>query len=68
MLMKKPRHRIFDYPTRFYKPDEDESVKRKRKLGFSRQRKLKSKKRSPIIWLVMIIALVFIIIKLSYLN
>jgi len=25
MLMKKPRHRIFDYPPRFYKPEEDDN-------------------------------------------
>jgi len=28
--MKKPNHRVFDYIPRFYKPDEDQSEKRKK--------------------------------------
>jgi len=35
MLMKKPQHRIFDYPPRFYKPEQDKGERRKRKLGFA---------------------------------
>lgn len=65
MLMKKPRHRIFDYPSRFYKPEEDERERRKRRLGFSSVRQFKHRKRSPIIWILFIIAVIFIIIKLS---
>jgi hypothetical protein len=45
MLMKKPRHRIFDYTPRHYKPEEDKTERRKRRLGFSRQRKYKSRQR-----------------------
>ena len=29
MLMKRPRHRVFDYPPRFYKPEEDEKERKK---------------------------------------
>ncbi len=65
MLMKKPRHRVFDYPSRFYKPEEDEQEKRKRRLGFSSYRKFKHKKKNPIIWIVFILAVLFIIYKLS---
>ena len=65
MLMKKPRHRVFDYPTRFYKPEEDPVEKRKKKLGFRSYRKFSHKKKSPIIWIIFILAIIFIIIKLS---
>ncbi len=65
MLMKKPRHRVFDYPPRFYKPNEDPQEKLKKRLGFQSYRKFKQRKKSPIIWIVFIIAVIFIIIKLS---
>lgn len=65
MLMNKPRHRIFEYPPRFYKPEEDPQEKRRKRLGFQSYRKFKNKKKSPIIWVVFIIAVIFIIIKLS---
>lgn len=65
MLMKKPRHRIFEYPPRFYKPEDDPQEKLKKRLGFQSSRKFKHRKKSPIIWIVFIIAVIFIIIKLS---
>lgn len=65
MLMKKPRHRIFEYTSRFYKPEEDEKEIRKRKLGFRSYRKFTHKKKSPIIWIVFILVIIFIIIKLT---
>ncbi|HCY77545.1 MAG TPA: hypothetical protein DHV28_16645 [Ignavibacteriales bacterium] len=65
MLMKKPRHRVFDYPTRHYKPLEDPQEKLKKRLGFQSYRKFTHKKKSPIIWIVFILAVIFIIIKLS---
>lgn len=65
MLMKKPRHRIFDYTPRFYKPEEDEKERLKRRLGFSRQRKFKPKKRSTIIWIVLSFIVLYLIIKFS---
>jgi hypothetical protein len=65
MLMKRPRHRIFDYPFRHYKPEEDEQERRKRKLGFTSYRKYTRKKKNPVLWLVFILAVLFIIYKLS---
>jgi hypothetical protein len=65
MLMKRPQHRIFDYPTRFYNPDEDPQEKLRKRLGFQSYRKFRHKKKSPIIWIVFIVAVIFIIIKLS---
>lgn len=65
MFIKKPRHRIFDYPPRFYKPETDEKEKKKRKLGFSRQRKFIGKKRSPVLWLLFVIAVIYIVLKLK---
>lgn len=65
MFMKKPRHRVFDYPTRFYKPDEDPKVKQKKKLGFTRNLKHRQRKRSPIIWILFLILVVFLYLKFA---
>lgn len=65
MFFKKPPHRIFDYTPRFYKPEDDKDEKRKRRLGFKRQLKMSRKKRSPMIWLVLIVLAVYIYLKLS---
>jgi ATP/ADP translocase len=65
MFMKKPRHRIFDYTPRFYKPEQDEKERRKRKLGFQRQRKILRHKRSPILWLLLIILVIYIYLKFT---
>ncbi len=65
MFMKRPRHRVFDYPPRFYSPETDEQERRKRKLGFRRERKHISKKRNPVIWGLFILAVIYIILKLQ---
>jgi hypothetical protein len=65
MFMKRPRHRVFDYPPRYYKPESDEQEKRKRRLGFSRQRHFKPKRRNPIIWLVFLFVAIYIYLKLQ---
>lgn len=65
MLMKKPRHRVFDYPPRFYKPEDDPEEKRKKRLGFQSYRKHIHRKKSPIIWIIFILIVIFIIIKLG---
>jgi len=65
MFMKKPRHRIFDYTPRHYKPEEDRAKRMKRRLGFSRQRKYKSRQRSPIILLIVVAIVIYLILKLS---
>jgi len=63
MFMKRPRHRIFDYTPRFYDPQTDKDERLKRKLGFSRQRKYRGRKRSPIIWLVFILIVIYLLFK-----
>ena len=65
MFFKKPRHRVFDYPPRFYKSEEDKNEKLKRKLGFRRQLNSGKKKRSPFIWVVIVALVIFIYLKLS---
>ncbi len=65
MFVKKPKHRIFDYTPRFYKPEDDEKEKRKKKLGFSRQLKTNRKKRSPAMWLLLTVVAIFVYLKLS---
>jgi len=65
MFFKKPNHRIFDYTPRFYKAEDDKNEKLKRKLGFQRQLKSVRKKRSPLIWVVLVVAAIFIYFKLT---
>jgi hypothetical protein len=65
MLMKKPSHRVFDYTPRHYKPEEDQTERRKRRMGFSRQRKYRTRQRSPIIFLVLVALIIYLILKLS---
>jgi hypothetical protein len=65
MFMKKPRHRIFDYSPRYYKPEDDKTERTKRRLGFSRQRKYRSRQKSPIIILVLVAIIIYFVLKLS---
>jgi len=65
MFMKKPRHRIFDYIPRHYKPEDDKTERTKRRLGFSRQRKYRSRQKSPIIILVLAAIIIYLVLKLS---
>jgi uncharacterized membrane protein (DUF106 family) len=66
MLMKKPRHRIFDYTPRFYDPQKDDKEKVKKRLQFSKEyAKLRKKKRNPIIWIIFLIAIIYAYLKLS---
>lgn len=63
MIMKRPRHRVFDYEPRFYKPEEDPDEKRKRKLGFRRSRKQLKKGRSPLYWLIILIIILHLYLR-----
>lgn len=65
MLIKKPKHRIFDYTPRFYKPELDEQERKKRKLGFSSQRNKLRRKRSPIVWLIVILVIIYLYLKFA---
>lgn len=65
MFFKKTPHRVFDYTPRFYKPEDDKDEKLKRKLGFRRQMKMNRKKKSPMIWLLLVIIAVYVYLKLT---
>lgn len=65
MFMKKPNHRVFDYTPRFYISEEDEKERKKRKLGFSRELHHQRKKSNPVVWILLILAVIFAIIELS---
>ncbi len=65
MFMKKPNHRVFDYTPRYYSPETDEQERKKRKLGFTRELKFKRKRRNPIIWILLIFAVIWVILKLN---
>ncbi len=68
MLMKKPQYRKFDYTPRFYNPEKDEKEKLKRKLGFTRNVKVKRKTRSPIVWLFLVILVIIVLLKLAHIG
>lgn len=63
MFMKKPRHRTFDYTPRFYDLAKDDKEKIKRRLGFTRKAKYQRKKRSPLIWIVLLILIIYLYLK-----
>lgn len=65
MLMKKPKYRVFDYTPRFYKPEEDEQERKKRKLGFSSARKKIQRKKIPIIWIVILFIVIYLYLKIA---
>lgn len=65
MLFRKPRHRVFDYTPRFYKPEKDEQERKKRKLGFRRNSIKKRQKRSPIIWGIMVVLVIIVYLKFA---
>ena len=65
MFMKKPRHRVFDYTPRFYDPDTDPAERKKRRLGFRSHRKHISRRKSPVIWIILIFIIIFILLKLQ---
>ena len=62
--MKKPRHRVYDYTPRFYKPGLDEDERKKRKLGFTSQRKKIQRKGIPILWIVLILMVIYAYLKI----
>ncbi len=65
MFIKKPKHKVFDYSPRFYNPEKDPVEKRKKKLGFKKELKSLRKKRSPVIWILFIMAAFYIYLKFS---
>ncbi len=63
MLIKKPKNRAFDYQPRYYKPEQDKEEIRKRKLGFRSNLNKSSKKRSPIIFVILLLVIIYLLIK-----
>ncbi len=62
-MFKKIKNRAFDYEPRFYKPEEDVDEKRKRKLGFRTAQRKVTRKKSPIMWVIMLVMILYIIAK-----
>ena len=65
MFFKRTPHRTFDYPPRFYDPEKDETERRKRNLRFRSNKLYRRKTKSPVIWLVIVLAIIYLIVKFS---
>lgn len=65
MFFKRLQPKQFDYIPRFYDPDKDPEEKLRRKLGFSRKRRLKKNVRSPLYWLVLLILVIYLYLRFS---
>ena len=69
MFMKRPKHKVFEYTPRFYNPEEDEELKelerRKRRLGFRRNIKIKRRRGSTVIYLALIILIIYLFLKFN---
>ena len=63
MFKKQPKPRAFDYQPRFYKPEEDPEVKRKERLGFRSNLRPRSQKRSPLVFIVLLVVVIYIMLK-----
>ncbi len=59
LYVKRPKHKSFDYQPRFYKPEEDEREKRKKKLKFRYVRSTSHKRKVPYFWIVLLIIVAF---------
>lgn len=60
MFMRSPRNRVFDYPPRFYKPEEDPEERKKRKLNFRQGRKHSRKRKSTVYWVVLFFLILYL--------
>ncbi|MDA3861228.1 MAG: hypothetical protein PF445_08365 [Melioribacteraceae bacterium] len=65
MFFRKVENKQFDHIPRFYNPDDDIVDKRKRKLKFRVDSKLKKKSRFPIMLVLFIIVIIYFIVKLK---
>ena len=63
MFMKKPTHKVFDYVPRHYDPLKDEEERRKRRLKFESQRHIRRKTKSPLIWIILALMILYLLIK-----
>jgi len=55
----------FNYEPRFYDPEKDPEIKRKQRLGFSRNRSHKRKVKSPLFWILLLGAVLFLYLKFT---
>lgn len=65
MFLKKPNHRIFDYQPRFYNPNKDVDEKRKRRLKFRSTFKSNRRKRSPLVFVLLLLIVVYFVMKFA---
>jgi len=65
MLMNKPKHRVFNYQPRFYKPEDVIKESRKRKLKFRYNRKYARKGKSIIYWFLLLLIVLYFYLKFS---
>lgn len=63
MFIKKPKYHKFDYQPRYYDPDKDPELRRKRKLGFRSNRPNYSKRKSPVVFVLLLIVIVYLLLK-----
>lgn len=64
MFIKKMKNKKFEYEPRYYKPEQDQEERRKRKLNFRTGLK-SSKGKSSIYYLTFILILIYVIIKMG---
>jgi hypothetical protein len=63
MFIKKPTHKKFDYQPRYYKPEKDEELKRKKKLGFRSNYRKKTSTKKPYAYIIMLAIILYIFLK-----
>lgn len=63
MYFKKKQHRVFDYPPRFYDPENDPKERRKRKLKFRSFIHKRKKSKPIIVWILLIAVIIFLYMK-----
>lgn len=68
MLIKLPKHKVFNYQPRFYDPDKDKIEERKKRLKFRYYRKNLKRGRSSIYWLIILIIVLYFYFRLSVLK
>jgi hypothetical protein len=66
MFFKRPSYKRFEYIPRFYNPNKDLEERRKRKLGFRKNRRYQQKGSIKIIiWAILIFIILWFINKFS---
>ncbi|HLE33125.1 MAG TPA: hypothetical protein VJB38_10985 [Bacteroidota bacterium] len=64
MLLKRPKHRDFEYQPRYYNPDKNPAEKFKHKM--QAERKLHQRKRRPVfLWGALLVIIVYVYLYLS---